>query len=256
MNTTVHQGRTIEFRVEGEGEPIIFIHGWGSRADFFNLQTTAFRDRYQVIALDLHGHGASSTPEVLSNEYTIDAYADDVEGVLDQLGIPAAVVIGHSMGGLIAVEVAARGRASAVVLLDPAVMLNETLKAQLLGVVVPSVAADADGTFRSALVQQLIGDGSVAIREEIVQEMTRLRSDLSAAALAGTLSFRGVERLAAVDVPLLALLAQDPKDTGDELSAVNPRLRAVTLPTGHFVHLESHVEVNEHIAAFLDRGDR
>jgi flavin reductase (DIM6/NTAB) family NADH-FMN oxidoreductase RutF/pimeloyl-ACP methyl ester carboxylesterase len=83
----------------GAGEVIVLIHGVGLNADVWAPQIEALAKNYRVIAYDMLGHGASTAP---SGDVTLEAYVDQLLKLLDQLGIKACNVIGHSMGGLVA----------------------------------------------------------------------------------------------------------------------------------------------------------
>src|SRR4051794_40469431 len=84
---------------------VVFLHGAGMDHTVWALQTRWFAHHGRsVLALDLPGHGAS-TGEPLAD---IPAMADWVMGVLDALGVAEAAIVGHSMGGLVALDAAAR----------------------------------------------------------------------------------------------------------------------------------------------------
>ena len=88
------------YESRGEGESLLLIHGLGSSTRNWELQVRYFANRYQVITCDVRGHGRTSKPP---GPYSIRGFAEDVSGLLQALGIPAAHVVGISMGGMIAV---------------------------------------------------------------------------------------------------------------------------------------------------------
>jgi pimeloyl-ACP methyl ester carboxylesterase len=102
------KGVKLHYIVEGEGEPVVLIHGLGSSARI-NWRmpgvVSLLSKKYQVIALDLPGHGESDKP---ANE---EAYGlelvEDVVRLLDHLKIQKAHIVGYSMGGMIAVKLMA-----------------------------------------------------------------------------------------------------------------------------------------------------
>jgi pimeloyl-ACP methyl ester carboxylesterase len=96
-------GITINYRVEGQGEPLIMIIGLGSDQDNWRLQTGLFKKYYRTITFDNRGGGKSDKP---TGPYTISMMADDTVGLMDHLGIEKAHIIGVSMGGMIAQELA------------------------------------------------------------------------------------------------------------------------------------------------------
>lgn len=85
--------------------PLLLIHGWTGDPRIFAPQIAHFAERRRVVAVNLRGHGASDAPE---EEYTPPGFADDIAWQCGQLGLPKPVVIGHSMGGAIALELCAR----------------------------------------------------------------------------------------------------------------------------------------------------
>jgi flavin reductase (DIM6/NTAB) family NADH-FMN oxidoreductase RutF len=89
----------------GAGEPLVFIHGVGLNADAWYPQIEAFADTHRVIAIDMLGHGGSAPPR---EDATLDSYVEQLRQLLDDLGIAAATVVGHSMGGLVALGLALR----------------------------------------------------------------------------------------------------------------------------------------------------
>jgi 3-oxoadipate enol-lactonase len=87
----------------GTGEPVVLIMGFGGDHTAWSFQTRAFAERYRVIAFDNRGVGQTDTPDC---PYTTRMMADDTAGLMDVLGIDRAHVIGVSLGGMIAQELA------------------------------------------------------------------------------------------------------------------------------------------------------
>ena len=102
----------------GEGAPVVFLHGMGSSAATWSACMAILGDRYEVIAIDLLGHGASPVPDDPS-EYTRDRALADIDDVLATVGSPA-VLVGHSLGGYLALAHAATrpGVARGVIVLN------------------------------------------------------------------------------------------------------------------------------------------
>lgn len=102
----------------GAGPPLLLLPGLASPRDEFAQVLPQLAQRYDVLALDLPGQGASPSlpPEVLP---TVTALTDAVERELDRAGLAAAHVLGVSLGGRVALELARRGRALSVVAIAP-----------------------------------------------------------------------------------------------------------------------------------------
>jgi pimeloyl-ACP methyl ester carboxylesterase len=100
-------GVGIEYQVEGEGRPVVLLHGFPDTGRMWRNQVPALRDAgFQVIVPDLRGYGASDKPTEV-DAYAIPFLAGDVLGVLDDLGIERAHVVGHDWGAALAWAIAA-----------------------------------------------------------------------------------------------------------------------------------------------------
>ncbi|HVX42080.1 MAG TPA: alpha/beta fold hydrolase [Gemmatimonadaceae bacterium] len=115
--------------VGSEGAPVLLLHGWGAsmysfRHAFSLLPSYGLR----VIAADLRGFGLSDKPRG-DAEYTLAAFLRDLESLLDALTLPAAALVGHSMGGGVALHYALRraDRVSKLVLVNAAGLARPTL---------------------------------------------------------------------------------------------------------------------------------
>src|SRR3954447_6320554 len=92
-------GLDIHHEMEGEGPPIVFVHGLGATSNVWHAQRTTLSKSYRVIIYDRSGSGRSQRAR---EGYSIDAWTDELAGLLDYLAIPSAVVVGHSLGSMIA----------------------------------------------------------------------------------------------------------------------------------------------------------
>ncbi|RUU72061.1 alpha/beta fold hydrolase [Mesorhizobium sp. M2C.T.Ca.TU.009.01.2.1] len=107
MVATRH-GRIAVADTGGDKPALLLIHGNSSAKEVFANQFKALRDRYRVISFDLPGHGVSDNADP-EKDYSVEAFADVAEDVLKALGAANPFVFGWSLGGYIAIELAARG---------------------------------------------------------------------------------------------------------------------------------------------------
>ena len=103
---TAPDGLSIAYTVTGDGPiALVFIHGWACDRGYWSDQVGPFSEAHTVVTIDLPGHGDSA----LGREgWPLSAYKDDVQAVVAQLGLERVILIGHSMGGPIALDAAAR----------------------------------------------------------------------------------------------------------------------------------------------------
>ena len=94
----------MHFEVEAGGAPaLVFVHGWSCDRSYWSRQIDHFAGRHEVVAVDLAGHGESGAGRP---EWTMPAFGADVVAVIEKLELRDLVLVGHSMGGDVIVEVA------------------------------------------------------------------------------------------------------------------------------------------------------
>jgi non-heme chloroperoxidase len=94
---TTRDGTSIFYKDWGQGQPILFSHGWPLNADAWDEQLMHFASNgYRVIAHDRRGHGRSSQPW---NGNDMDTYSDDLAALIEKLELKNMVIVGHSTGG-------------------------------------------------------------------------------------------------------------------------------------------------------------
>jgi pimeloyl-ACP methyl ester carboxylesterase len=103
----------------GMGEPLVLLHGLGSTRDDFAALVPRLSQEYDVLTVDLPGHGQSAPLDVTP---TVGALTDVLESDLDRLGFDRVHVLGNSLGGRVALELARRHRAKSVVAIAPSGM--------------------------------------------------------------------------------------------------------------------------------------
>ncbi len=132
-------GTRIAYADEGHGEPLVLLHGLGGYIPSWTKNLEALAEHHRVIAVDLPGFGKSDKPAV---PYTMSYFAEVVHELVQRLGLVRPVVIGHSMGGQIAIHYALRhpDRVRALVLSSPAGLetFSPTEAAWLRGAVTPA----------------------------------------------------------------------------------------------------------------------
>lgn len=103
---TVH-GDRVAYRDEGSGEVVLLIHGMGGSSKTWSSVIPLLAAKYRVIAPDLLGHGQSDKPR---GDYSVGAFAVLLRDLLDELGVSRVTVVGHSLGGGVAMQFAHQHR--------------------------------------------------------------------------------------------------------------------------------------------------
>ena len=112
-------GLDINYIVEGEGEPIMVLHGWGANINTVLSIVNILKDRFKVYALDLPGFGESEEPKEAMGSFE---YAKIVKGFMEDEGIAKASFIGHSFGGKLSIIMGSKypNMVNKIVLIDSA----------------------------------------------------------------------------------------------------------------------------------------
>ena len=242
------------FEQEGTGEPpLVFVHGWSCDHRFFQPQFEHFKSSRTVMSLDLRGCGDTDATE---DGYDIPTLADDVAWLCGELGISKPVVAGHSLGGMIAIELAARHPAlpRAVIGVDPG-SINPLPEVQTF---FEGFAADLEGSdgeaVRRAYVEKVVGTTDDAGRDRrIVETMCSVPLSVAAALIRGVVDWNGVAALKLCSVPALVLRAEPTgSNVPERLFPLKPDLHfGVTVGAGHFHQLEVPEQVTPMIERFL-----
>jgi 3-oxoadipate enol-lactonase len=139
----------IDYSDDGEGLPVVLLHGFANDRMIWRPQIEALRTRYRIIAPTLRGFGASSRTD--GRAISMDRYADDIVALLDHLKIDRAVIGGISLGGYVAFSIALRHAQ------------------RTAGLILAHTRATADNpdwaTYREALVHDIEQRGAVAVME-------------------------------------------------------------------------------------------
>jgi pimeloyl-ACP methyl ester carboxylesterase len=237
----------------GTGEPpLLFVHCWCGNHTFFARQVEHFARSHRVVAVDLRGHGASDKPY---QEYTLDGFVDDLVWLCDQLRLVKPVIVGHSMGGNVALELAARHSElpAAIVLVDSVVTpgpafleavrpVAEALRGpgyrEAVAALYASVFLPTDDPERKA---RIVETASSAPQHVMSSAFEHHITDYDASAAA-----------AACTVPTLYIGAAAPFADVERFRALCPQLMVgQTVGAGHFNLLEVPEQVNAMIERFL-----
>ncbi len=239
----------------GDGSPpLLFVHGWCCHHGYFAPQIDHFARRHRVVALDQRGFGQSDQPP---GEYTVATFADDAAWLCRKLGLRRPVIVGHSLGGAVALALAARHPElpAALALCDPAVFvaeLGDEIRDELIaGLESAEWQSAAEEFIREYLF--LPGDDP-ARREQIVAGMCATPQRVMHSAFRNLVGFDDAAAARACRVPVLVIEAGAPFVDRERLLAALPQAVVEATPgVGHFHQLEAPERVNAILERFLAR---
>lgn len=253
MATILHKGTRLAYEDRGAGDPVfVFVHGWTCDRFFFAPQAEHFARRHRVVSLDLRGHGESDKPQ---GQYPIAAYADDIAYVIEQLGLGKTVAVGHSMGGITVLQLAAAhpDRVAAIVMVDPAPFVFPPEFRTGLEAMVAAIEAGNQEPRREFITNHLfLPTSDRKFVEHVLAVMMAAPSYVAASAMRGILAFDGPAVAAQCKVPALHLAAASPLNPPHLMSQWLPTvINGWTVGAGHFNQLEVPDQVNSMIECFM-----
>lgn len=239
----------------GTGEPaVVMIHGWafGNRTHLVP-QFEHVRSSRRAVLVDLPGQGASDpVPATFGLAECAAAIADVVEGA----GIEQAVLLGHSLGGRLAVEVAAAHpeHVAGVALVDPVLLFPAPVRERAAGL---ASALESDG-WRAALEGYFSALLSPAdppeLRSRIVAELGNVDPVLGAQVMRAGMASDGSDALVRVRCPVLVMRRAESPIDARRLHELQPDAWvAQPVGTGHWVTISVPDQVNAALDRFLAR---
>ena len=241
-------GLHIQYRVYGSGEPlIVLIHGWSCDSNYWAAQVAELRKRYTVATVDLAGHGGSGANRT---DWSMANFGDDVARVVNAMPEhPKVILVGHSMGGPVAVEAALRlkGRVAGIIGVDTLsdVGLPKPTASQSAALLVP-FEQDFIGTTRAFVTNNFFTPTSdpVLIRR-IADDMSSAPPEIAIAALKGLGAWNGVQRFAEVGAPIVLINSAQVRTDAERLAKLSAGLKVVTMDgVGHFLMMEDPPRFN------------
>jgi pimeloyl-ACP methyl ester carboxylesterase len=248
------------FTDEGSGDPpILFVHGYSCDSHDWMRQLPYFTGTHRVIAVDLRGHGRSSAPE---KGYEARNFADDIAGLIDELGCGPVVAVGHSLGGLVvsALAVEHPSLVQAVVSVDPGYLVSDEslpiIETMLVGL-------DDDPV---TTVQTILGSTSYTPSSPDYLKSWHMRRtagvpphvlrDTGLALLGGpeALSYRSPSEryLQGRRCPVLAIYASPDRAALEATLLTDPRSRSIAWEgAGHWLHQERPDEFNRLVEGWI-----
>jgi pimeloyl-ACP methyl ester carboxylesterase len=246
-------GTAVHYESYGTGrDALVFIHPWGGNVSFWRFQVPAFEGKTRVILVDLPGQGQSDKPLIA---YTQQLYASAVHAVLQHAGVRRAVLIGNSMGGLVARQFYRMypKMTNALVIVDMPLRpfdFEEFLEKQ----VTPMRGPNYKEVVRKMFDPLFVPQSPAALREEILVKILSTPQNVLVSSQE-QMADPKIWSQDPIKVPVLGIYSKQPY-----IESTNERFMRNFIPdldyqawdgVGHFIMLEMPERFNEALAAFL-----
>ena len=236
----------------GDPLPVVFLHSTAGNAAQWSAQIEYLRSARRTVALERRGHGRSAAPD--NGDYSFVTEAADVDEAADRLGIGRFVLVGHSGGGLVAVQYAADHpeRVAALLLADPAGDARQ-VPAEQMDALLAGLASEAYAQTIEGYWGVLLNGSEGAVRRRV---MADLRSTPKETVVGYFRALRGYDPLPALRSyggPRLSVITPA-NDAPFGLHNVDPALpHTVVTGTGHRLQMDNPKGFNRILDGFLAR---
>jgi len=245
------------------GTPLVLLHAFPLHAGMWAPQLACLSSSRWVITPDLRGFGASDAPEGVTL-YTMAAYADELAGLLDGLGIDRVVLGGLSMGGYVASAFLRQyaERITGLVLADTRAAADTAEIVERRTDQQDEVALTGIGALTEVLLPGLLCEHTLAYRLELVEQVRRMMVNPAAGYIGALEAMKhrpdATCELAAITVPTLVVVGEDdalaPPAVARAMHESVRGSRLAVLPrAGHLSNLEAPEEFNAAVADFLEQ---
>ncbi len=251
-------GVPIRYAVRGTGVPaLVFVHGWACDRTYWDAQMRHFARRHRVVAIDLAGHGESGAGR---EEWTVEAFGEDVATVVEQLGLEQVVLIGHSVGGFVVLEAARRipDRLVGVVGVEAWYDPEQKVSAEQVRMILEPLRANFAEMTEAIVRAMMFAPGAdSALVDRVAGGMSAAPPEIALAVSENSYRWwneQGVEALRAVAAPLGAINAARSPTNVDALRRYAPSIDVRTMDgVGHFLMLEDPETFNRLLDELLSQ---
>ena len=257
-NSIIYNQEEISYSVSGEGPVVVWLHGFMEDKSIWFNQTALFDNSYTNVCVDLLGHGNTSC--LTDEELTINSYADAVIFVLDFLKIEGFSIVGHSMGGYVALSILEKKqeRINHFVLLNSTSKADTILKKENRDRALKIIEKQKDNYCRMGVVNLFSKESREIFKEEIEQLIIVAKSTPLKGIQQALLAMKN--RVSKIDVlksysgkKLIVAGVKDPVLELGKLKEESSYVGAdfLELPSSHMSYLESSSDFNSYISSFL-----
>ncbi len=251
--------RRLSYDDAGEGDPVVFVHGFPHHRKLWAPQLRALSGQYRAIALDLPGFGESDMPE----RFTIETWADGLARFLDAIEIQRAVIAGLSMGGYITLAFwrLHRDRVTALVLADTRAGADTEEGKQKRRETIELARREGPTAVARAMLPGMVGKSTREREPSVVATMRAMLESASVDSIVGASEAMmnrpdATASLATIDVPTLIIVGDEdvltpPKESRAMHTAIADSRLEIIPGAGHVSNVERPAAFNQVLSEFL-----
>lgn len=248
----------VYYETDGDGEPLVFIHGLGSSTVDWDEQVAAFKNKFRVLRYDVRGHGQTDKP---SGRYSVPLFAQDLAKLLDRLGINEAHIVGFSMGGWIAFQFAVdhpdRVKSLTIVNSGPELMFNTWKKKKQLWTRLILFRLFNMKKIGEVLAPKMfIKPEQEEIRQKFIERWAKNHKPAYMASFQGSVNWSVMDQIDKITCPILVVAADEdytPVSEKQEYAAKLSNAKLIVIEDSrHATPVERPDEFNSTVLSFLE----
>ncbi len=259
MSKTSLENRTVHYSLSGDGPTVVLLHGFLEDLTMWDELETALTDRYRIVRVDLWGHGHTDN---LGDVHSMEDQAEMVKALLEELKIDRYTIIGHSMGGYIALALAEMfpEDLTGLCLMNSTSLADSEEKKRNRDRAIEAVENNHRSFVRIA-VPGLFAPYNREVFADEVQKATQVGLQMSSKGITAALKGMKIRKDRSETFkngPYPKLLVIGKQDPALDLETLLPQTRfpeveAVIFDDGHMSHIENREELAESLKQFLER---
>ncbi len=239
------------YEVHGEGEPIIFSHGWMGECPVWNSQIEFFSKKYKVIAYDHRGHGKSDKPKA---NYSVETLSNDLYSLIQGLDLKKVTLVGHAMGGMTALTFALNhpDKVSKLVLVGTTAKQSLSMRLSLW-IMMHIFSYES---FIQIGINHNFSQPTEQTRKEAFNRAIKTPKPVAYECLKESKNYDIRDRVSEIKIPTLIIVGENDKSTPIEMSQyLNREIEGSKLKiipqSKHIVMIDKPKELNEIIEEFI-----
>ena len=239
-------GVEIAYTMKGSGEPaLIFIHGWCCDKSYWDDQVKVLSPRYTVVAIDLGGFGESGTNR---ENWTMEAYGEDVAAVVNKLGLQKVILIGHSLGGSVILEAAKllKGKVIGLIGADTFQSFKDDWTAEQKEGFIKQFKENFSESTKQFVKALFPETADTTLVNKVANDMSSADPKVAVSAMRNLFFYDPVPTLKELQLPIISINSDMiPVAVDDNMKYVKSFEVKIMHNVGHFIMLEKPEEFNK-----------
>jgi len=251
---TAADGIPIAYTDQGEGDvAVLLIHGWSGSKNIWSANTDGIAAEHRVVAIDLAGHGESGSGRA---GWPLADFAKDVRAVVDELGLEKVILVGHSMGGPIALDAAQLmpERVIGVIGIDTLNSVDTPLTPGHVAVFTSALERDFQQTCQGFVRSNFPRGADPVQIDKVIADVCATSPEVAVTVMRQLPSWDMKAALSSVTVPIHCINSDGVPTDADANRQYDPDFQITIIPgVGHFMMVAQPTLFNQVLLSEIDR---